>query len=199
MLEQMIIAMPILLTLFHAQLTESSSSCNLDKGQIREIIRVNENATASVSCPALEDTKITISLYKGDQKLHSTNLSDLHNNQSWQRFQVHKQRFSVSYKILRTKASDTGLYECKIDTEDTLKNEQSKFQLLLVKDSLHRIESSFTCPTDQTLPHRVGIGVSAVYIVFITVYTIYLIYKFKNTEPPENPYINTRPRGFRRR
>lgn len=82
-----------------------------------EIKRADENATAFVSCPALaEHENPSISLYKEDTKLHSTNLSDVDSNQSWQRFQVYVQNTSVSYTIRRAEASDTGLYNCKIET-----------------------------------------------------------------------------------
>ncbi len=83
-----------------------------------EIKRADENATAFVSCPALtEHENPSISLYKEDTKLHSTNLSDVKRNQSWQRFQVYIHNTSVSYTIRRTEASDTGLYNCQIETQ----------------------------------------------------------------------------------
>lgn len=94
-----------------------------------EIKRVDENATAIVSCPALAgNEKPSISLYKGDIKLHSTNMSDVDSNQG-QGFQVYVQNSSVSYKIQRVEASDTGLYSCKIDTQ--IKTSASQTILLI--------------------------------------------------------------------
>ncbi|KAF4109433.1 hypothetical protein G5714_010506 [Onychostoma macrolepis] len=194
MLEQMIIAMAVLLTLFCAELTESSSSCCLCKAEIK---RVDENATAFVSCPALaEHENPSISLYKGETKLHSTNLSDVYSNQSQQEFQAYIQNSSVSYKILSAKASDTGLYLCKINTQIRTAASQT---ILLIKGALQPIESTVTCTDDQTLGLAVGIGAITIYDIAITAFVCYLRYKLKNKEPPENPYINTRPRGFQRR
>lgn len=96
-----------------------------------EIKRVDENATAFVSCPALAvHKKPSITLYKGNTKLHSTNLSDVDSNKTWQRFQVYIQNSSVSYKILRTEANDTGLYNCVIDTHIRTKD---SLTMLLIK------------------------------------------------------------------
>lgn len=105
-----------------------------------EIKRVDENATAFVSCPALaEHGEPSISLYKGDTELHSTNLSDVDRNQSCQRFQVHIQNSSVSYKILRAEASDTGLYHCKINTQ--IRTSQT---ILLIKGKTRSNTCQFT-------------------------------------------------------
>ncbi|KAK9969605.1 hypothetical protein ABG768_027765 [Culter alburnus] len=191
--EQWIIAMAVLLILIHPELTESSSNCYLDKGGQRQIISVDENATAIVSCPGLaeDDKRTTISLHKGDTKLHSTDMGN-NTQQSLQKFQVFKENSSVSYKILRTEANDTGLYCCTNDTHIIQ-------TILLIKDALLQpTESPLTCPTDLPLPLTIGCGVALVYNLFITVFSCYLACKLKNHEPPENPYMNTRPGGFRR-
>lgn len=96
-----------------------------------EIKRVDENATASVSCPALKELENTsITLYKGDTKLHSSNPSEMDSNETLQRFQVYIQNSSVSYKILRTEVNDTGLYKCTIDAQIRTAVSQT---LLLIK------------------------------------------------------------------
>lgn len=91
--------------------------CFYLSGGQRQIIRVDENATAIVSCPGLAENekRITISLHKGDTKLHSTDMGNS-TQQSLQKFQVFKENSSISYKILRTEANDTGLYCCTNNT-----------------------------------------------------------------------------------
>ncbi|KAK7168828.1 hypothetical protein R3I93_004970 [Phoxinus phoxinus] len=195
MLEQWIIAMAVLLTLFHPELTESSSNCNLDKGV--QIKRVDENATAFVSCGELaEDEKhISISLYKGEEKLHSTDMRN--NTHQSGKFQVSKQNSSVSYKIPRTKANDTGLYSCTIIHTDITRKPETLQTILLIKAAQQPTES---CPNEQMpRPLFIGYGVIILYNLVITVFSCYFARKLKNPEPPENPYINTRPGGFRRR
>lgn len=94
---------------------------------------MGENTTALVSCHEVEEDEklISVSLLKGDTKLHST---DMRNNthQSWQQFQVYKQNSSVSYKILRAEANDTGLYRCEIQT-DTIPVKSKTTILLVIK------------------------------------------------------------------
>lgn len=86
----------------------------------RQIISVDENATAIVSCPGLaeDEKRITISLHKDDTILHSTDMGNS-TQQSLQKFQVFKENSSVSYKILRTEANDMGLYSCTNNTHIT--------------------------------------------------------------------------------
>ncbi|KAG1945609.1 cytotoxic T-lymphocyte protein [Pimephales promelas] len=173
MLEQRIIAMAILLTLFHPELTESSSDCYLDKGSKIQIKRVDENATALVSCPDLaEDEKhISISLHKGHIELHSTDMRK-NTHQSEQRFQVSKQNSSVSYMILRTEANDTGIYSCKIHN-DTIRMSVTSQTILLIKDVQHPTE--LPCPTEQHMPLPLSIcyGIIIFYNLFITVVICY--------------------------
>ncbi|XP_077072744.1 uncharacterized protein LOC143723828 [Siphateles boraxobius] len=195
MLEQWIIAMAVLLTLFHPELTESSSNCCLDKGSKREIKIVDENATAFVSCPEVaEDKLISISLHKGDKPdLHTANMKN-NTHQSSQQFQVSKQNSSVSYKILRTEANDTGLYCCTIHTGHGVHTTSQT--ILLIKDAQQPTELS--CPTEHMpLLLSISYGVMILYNLFISVFGCYFARKLKNAEPPENPYINTRPGEFR--
>ncbi|CAM4605170.1 unnamed protein product [Leuciscus chuanchicus] len=195
MLEQWIIAMAVLLTLFHPELTESSSNFCLVKDK-RQIKRVGENSTEFVSCPELkEDEKlISISLHKGDTELHSTDMRNNTHPPSWQPFQVSKRNNSFSYKILRVEANDTGPYSCKIQTDT--KHMESKTILLVIKDA----QQPTSCPTEHMpLPLYIGYGIIMFYNLIITVFSCYFARKLKTTEPPENPYMNTRPGGFRRR
>jgi len=107
--------------------------CFYLSGSKIQIKRVDENATALVSCPDLaEDEKhISISLHKGHIELHSTDMRK-NTHQSEQRFQVSKQNSSVSYMILRTEANDTGIYSCKIHN-DTIRMSVTSQTILLIK------------------------------------------------------------------
>ncbi|XP_051565321.1 uncharacterized protein LOC127447470 isoform X2 [Myxocyprinus asiaticus] len=190
MFKQWIAAMAILLTLFHPELTESSSNYrNIP------IKTVDSNAITFVFCPDLQEDEnlISTSLHKGETELHS---GDIRNKShlSLQQFQVSIQNSNISYVIRGTEASGTGIYNCTIHTNIRTKTKQS---ILLIKDSEQPTELSFTCPPGHALPLSVGCGVVILYNLLITVIGFFLRFKLKNKELPENPYINTRPGEFR--
>ncbi|XP_051565677.1 uncharacterized protein LOC127447700 [Myxocyprinus asiaticus] len=202
MFEQWIIAMTVLLTLFHPKLTESSSNCEDNKmcGCLIEdrnipIKTVDKNATATVFCPDLEEGEDLIysSLYKEGTKLHFVDIRNK-SYQSWQHIQVSFQNSSVFYMIQGTEDNDTGIYSCTIHT----KIRKTKQTILLIKDAQQPTEPSPTCLPEHTLLLSVGCGIVILYNLLITAIAFFLSYKIKNKEPPENPYINTRPGGFRR-
>ncbi|XP_052004935.1 uncharacterized protein LOC127659243 isoform X2 [Xyrauchen texanus] len=198
MFEQWIIAMTVLLTLFHPKLTESSSNCEDNKMcdcliEDRNIPIKTVDKNATVFCPDLEEDEelISTSLHKGETELHFVDIRNK-SYQSWQRFQMSFQNSTVFYMIQGTVDNDTGIYSCTIHTKIRTKTKQT---VLLIKDAQQPSEPSPTC---HTLPLSVGCGVVILYNLLITAVVFFLSYKIKNQEPPENPYINSRPEGFRR-
>ncbi|XP_065149399.1 uncharacterized protein [Paramisgurnus dabryanus] len=200
MLEHWILAMVVLLTPFHPELTESSLFCYcgkscLDKAAKMQIKRVYKNTTAIIPCPHLEEDEELefVSLYKEDTELHSADMKNM-SDKSEGMYMVSKQNNTVSYIIKETISNNTGIYNCTIQTQLRLKN--STTTILLIKDAEEPTEETFHCLT-LTL-YIIG-GVIITYNLVITVIAFVLGYKLKNKEPPENTYMNTRPAGFRRR
>ncbi|XP_057192504.1 uncharacterized protein LOC130555953 [Triplophysa rosa] len=208
--EQWMLALILLRTLFHPELTESSIVCEdekkcgcLNKERNVQIKRVYENTTAIIPCPNLEEDEelISASLHKGKTQLHFT--SDMMNSQELcEKFQVSKQNYSISYMIHGTESKDTGIYICTIETQigqSTTSKENNT--ILLVKgaqQSTEPSELSDPCPSRLTVIFYPLLGVAIFYDLIITVIVCVLVYKFKKKKPPENPYMNTR-RGRRYR